>query len=101
MSGASRINTGHSLSLVNSVDRGPFVFDRKHKNVGIGCVKSSVLNLLKKPERYPCEMFSRKLCIWLDVQERGPDKRHIFEYHLSVHETLRVMNNVQEEYEGK
>lgn len=47
------------------------------------------------------EMFSRQLCIWLDVQERGPDKRHIFEYHQSVHETLRVMNNVQEECEAR
>lgn len=46
-------------------------------------------------------MFSRQLCIWLDVQERGPDKRHIFEYHQYVHETLRVMNNVQEECEAR
>ena len=54
MSEASRINAGHSLSLVNRVDRGPFLLDRKHKDIGIGCVKSSVLSLLKKPERYPC-----------------------------------------------
>lgn len=45
---------GHSLSLVNRVDRGPFLFDRKYKNIGIGCVEISILNLLKEPERYPC-----------------------------------------------
>lgn len=47
------------------------------------------------------EMFNRQLHIWLDVQERGPHKRHMFEYHQSAHETLRMMNNVQEEYEAR
>lgn len=40
------------------------------------------------------EMFSRPLDIWLEVQERGQDRRYIFECHQPRYETLGVIKKV-------
>lgn len=41
----------------------------------------------------PMEMSSRQLYMWLEVQERGQDRRYIFECYQPRYDTLGMMKN--------